>query len=279
MVLQHIWVNNLQFCPQLQEYQEMIEKIKLTPRIWNPTVKLNTLLKYLSWILNISINLIGFKRTSNHHSDTFQCKHTKLCFLPYYKFQNPYIRFCQISNKEFFQINILEFKSEYFSISPISCTPILINQLPNFNFNHQSETITLCDINDILKQKKINKKISVALYSTSSFVKSCHVRIISKHIVGHLKNSSENMVHLFLTPHLHAPTFDVYILDFSANNITFNQKNVYCNTHITEGKFDFNNPSPPNKGLLNQDYCICEHPDTERFYAPNSQSFRALGIS
>jgi len=80
MLLQHIWVSYLQFRPQLQTYQELIEKVKLTPRIWNPAVKLNDLLKYLSWILDLSINIIGLKHTKNPHTDTFQCTHSKTVF-------------------------------------------------------------------------------------------------------------------------------------------------------------------------------------------------------
>ena len=280
MLLQHIWVSYLQFRPQLQTYQELIEKVKLTPRIWNPAVKLNDLLKYLSWILDLSINIIGLKHTINPHNDTFQCTHSKKCFLPYYKYQNPYIRFCRDTSKEFFQINILEFKSKYYSISSASCVPILINELSNFNFYYKSEPVTLQDINAILKQKPIEKPFSIALYSTSSYVKSSHTKIISKNIIGHLQNNSEDILHLFLTPHLHQPSFDVYVLDsFSSNNSTFNQKNVYYNTHITEGKYAFNTQYQVNKELLNQEHCICEHPDTERYHAPNNKTFRPLGES
>jgi len=277
MILQHIWISCRSFHPHLQEYQELIEKVKLTPRSWNPAVKLNQLLKYLTWLLGLSINLIAFKCTKNPHSDTFQCTHTKQCFLPYYKFQNPCIRFCHNSNKEFFQINILEVKSKYYSIPSTSCHPILINQLTNFNFHYRSEPVTLHDINAVLKQKPIEKSFSIAIYSTTSYVKSCHTKVIRKNIIGHLQNNSDYILHLFLTPHLHGPSFDVHVLDFSSDNILFNQKNVYSNTHMTEGKYDFKGNSRPNKELLNQEFCVCEHPDTERYHAPNNKTFKPLG--
>jgi len=275
MLLQHIWVNYRSFHPQLQDYQALIEKVKLTPRVWSSTVKFIDFLQYLTWLLGLSINLISFKKTKNRHNDTFQCAHTKNCFLPYYKFQNPYIRFCQ--NKEHVQINILEFKSTYYTLSSASCTPVLINQLSNFNFCYQSEPVTLHDINAILKHQPVEKPFAVALYSTTCYVKSYHSKIIRKNIIGYLKNESENILHLFLTPHLHAPTFDVFVLEFSSNNIIFNQKNVFYNRHITEGQYNYKNNSGPNKELLPQDYCICEHPDTERYHAPNTQSFSPLG--
>jgi hypothetical protein len=276
MLLQHIWTNYKQFQPQLLEYQELIEKVKLTPRVWNSTVKLNDFLKYSSNILGLSINLIGFKETKNRHNDTFQCEHKKTCYLPYYKFQNPYIRFC--STKDVFQINILEFQSTYYSISSASCIPVLINQLSNFNFHYKSEPVTLHEINAILKKTSIeNKSFSIALYSTSSFVKSSHTKVINNATIGYLQNESQDILHLFLTPHLHDPGFDVFVLDLPSNNFTFNQKNVYCSPHKTEGKYHFKKHSQPNKEIFNQEYCICEHPDTERYHAPNNKTFKPLG--
>jgi hypothetical protein len=280
MVVQFIWTSfNKQIYPQLQEYQDLIEKIKLTPRQWDSHQTLNELLKYLSFILSISINLIGLKRTQTQHKDNFQCGHSRPCFLPYYKFQNAHIRFCQNYRTEnFFQINILQHKSNFFSISSASCNPLLINELPNFNFYHKSEPVTLQDINNILNQKPIEKSFSIALYSTSSYVRSCHSKIISKHLVGHLQNNSDDTLHLFLTPHLHSSTFDIYKLDLSTtNNIAFNIKNIYSNTHKTEGKFSHKSNSRPNKDLLNQEHCVCEHQDTKRFHAPNNKSFKPLG--
>ena len=110
MLLHHIWVNYKHTCPQLQQYHELCQMIQLTPRIWNPNVKLHDLLKHLTWTLYISINLIGFKKKQPEHQDNFQCGHIYKCYLPYYKFQNPHVRLCQDHCKEFLQINILEYK-------------------------------------------------------------------------------------------------------------------------------------------------------------------------
>jgi hypothetical protein len=267
----------MQFQPQMKSYQDLVEKIKLTPRIWNPAIDLTTFLKHISWILGLTINLIGFKRTQTQHRDTFQCNHTEQCFLPYYKFQNPYIRFCQQSQKEFFQLNFLEYKSKYYIISSTSCQPLLINQLPNFDFRFKSEPVTLHDIDSILKHKHVEKPFSIALYSTTKYVQSTHINTISKNVIGHLQNNSEHILHLFLIPHLHGPTYDIYVLELSTNNILFNRKNVFSNTHLTEGKYEFKSHSRPNKDMLNQNHCICEHPDTERFYTPNNKAFKPLG--
>jgi hypothetical protein len=283
----------------------------LSPRIWNPAVKLPDMLKYLTWTLGLSINLIGLKYNSTRYNDTFKCAHKRPCLLPYYKFQNTFARFNKESHKKFFQINILELSEnnknnknnknsnnnnnsnnndnnnnnkKYYVISSTSCSPILINQQPNFDFHYESEPVTLHDINAILKQKPIEpKSFSITLYSTSSFVRSCHTKIITRSVVGHLPSNSDdkhNNLHLFLTPHLHDSTFDVQLLDLTSKNIEFNPKNVYCNTHITEGKYDLKNTqSGPNKTMLNQEHCICEHPDTKKYHAPTKKTFKPLGES
>ena len=278
MLLQHVWDHCSHFQPQMKQYQSLVEKIKLTPRIWNPAIDFTAFLKHVSWILGIPINLIKFRRKQTEHQDTFQCNHTKLCFLPYYKFQNPYIRFCQQSTNTFHQITFLEHKSKFYSISSTSCHPLLINQLPNFNFSFQSEPVTLPDIESILKHKHVEKPFSIVLYSTPTYVRSQHITTINKNIIGHYNNSaSKNILHLFLIPHLHGSTYDIYVLELPANNIMFNRKNVFSNTHLTEGKYEFKSNSRPNKDMLNQSYCICEHPDTERYHAPNNNTFKPLG--
>jgi len=66
------------------------------------------MLKYLTWTLGLSINLIGLKYNSTRYNDTFKCAHKRPCLLPYYKFQNTFARFNKESHEKFFQINILE---------------------------------------------------------------------------------------------------------------------------------------------------------------------------
>jgi len=278
LLLQHIWEQYMQHQPQMQNYQDLVEKIKLTPRIWNPAVDLTSFVKHLTWILGLPINLIGLKKTQTQHKEIFQCNHMGHCFLPYYKFQNPYIRFCQKRQKNDSQLNFLEYKSKYYAISSTSCQPLLINQLPNFNFYFQSQPVTLHDIDSILNHKHVEKPFSIALYSTTTYVRSTHIKTISKHVIGNLQNNSEHILHLFLSPHLHGYGYDIYVLDLSSTgNIIFNRKNVFSNTHLTEGKYDFKSHSRPNKDMLNQNHCICEHPDTERYHTPNRKSFKPLG--
>jgi hypothetical protein len=269
----------MQHQPQMQNYQDLVEKIKLTPRIWNPAVDLKSFIKHVTWILGLPINIIGLKRTQPEHKNIFQCNHTSSCFLTYYKFQNPYIRFCQKEQSNFSPLNVLEYKSKYYTISSTSsCRPLLINQLPNFDFNFQSEPVTRHDIDSILKHKHIEKSFSIVLYSTPTYVRTTHMKTISKHVIGQLQNNSKHSLHLFLTPHLQGPDYDICVLSVtSTNRMVFNRKNVFSNTHLTEGKYEFKSHSRPNKDMLNQDHCICEHPDTERYHTPNSKTFKPLG--
>jgi hypothetical protein len=263
----------------------MIEKIKLTPRIWNTNKKFTTHLRYISSILNIPINIIEFKRTAPRNYNTnFQCGHTKNCYFPVFKFQNPNIRFRLLcETNEIHQINILEFKSEYYFIASTSCAPLLINQQhSNFEFHYNSESVTLEEIKSILKNEPIApKSFSIALYSTESYVKKNHTKIIQRFNIRFLESESSDMLHLFLTPHIDQPTFDIYKLEPFPSNINFNLKNILSNTHLTEGEYIQKSSSRPNKTLLNQDYCICEHPDTGRYFTPSNitKSFKPLGAS
>lgn len=140
----------------------------------------------------------------------------------------------------------------------------------------------MTEIKSIIQNKPtITKSFSIALYSTDSYVKKNHTKLIQKFNIGFLDNESSDVLHLFLSPHIDQSTFDVYKLDPFPSNINFNPKNVLSNTHLTEGEYIRKSSSRPNKTILNQDHCICEHPDTLRYHAPNNiaTSFKTLGTT
>jgi hypothetical protein len=83
---------------QYQEFQQLIEKIQLTPRTWNSKNTLIHVLKLITWTLDININLLGFKQTKN----------TGQYFL-YYKFQNTLVKLLR-SSPTFNSIHILLYK-------------------------------------------------------------------------------------------------------------------------------------------------------------------------
>jgi len=217
--------------------------------------------------------MIKFKRKREEHKTEFLCSHESLCYIPCYQFNNPYIKLCK-SRGDFFQLNILEFQTRYYSIPSDSCYPILINKAPTFRF----DSISNSEIWNILHGNRVEKPFMVVLYSTPSYVRTQHTNVISQNIIGVLENNSTEMLHLFIIPHLNDPGFDVYQLEgWSQDRELFNQKNFFSCNHPTEGNPIFKSPYQINKNLLNQDNCVCDHPDTDRYFAPTKRVFKPLG--
>ena len=272
-MLQHIWIHRQDGC-SLSTYQEFIEKIKITPRQWNLSVNINQIMKYVSWVLGIPINMVKFKRKRPEHKMEFICSHQCHCYIPCYKFNNPYIKLCNLSRKEFLPINILEFQSKYYSIPAESCNPILINKQPSL----QLDNISKNDVRNILHGNPVKIPFMVVLYSTPAYVRAIHTKIISQNVIKVLENNSSKMINLFITPRLNSDDFDVYQLEsLSQNPKKFNKKNNFNCSRPTEGNPIFKSKDNLNKTLLNQDNCMCDHPDTDRYYAPNKRTFKPLG--
>jgi hypothetical protein len=276
--MQHLWIHHRQKACTFKNYQETIERVKLTPRAWNSSINIHQTLKYISWALGISINLIKFKSKHANLKKSYLCTHhDSICYIPYYQFNNPFIKLSQINQSSpFCQINILEFKSKYYSIPSNSCHPILINKMPNFNF----DTVNKNEINQILQGKHVEKAFMVGLYSTPSFVRTQNTNIIAQNLIGMLKNNSTQVIHLFITPHLDSSDFDVYQLETlnKLNYKNFNMKTNFSCTRPTEGNYNFKSTTEfTNKNILNQNHCVCEHPDTARYFAPTQHSFQSLG--
>lgn len=273
--MQHLWIHHRHNNCSFKTYQDFIERIKLTPRKWNSNSNINQTLKYLTWALGTSINLIKFKHKKNNQKNNFLCPHTSLCYIPCYQFHNPFIKLKQKNHSEFYQVNLLEFQSVYYSIPSNSCYPILINKAPNFNF----DTISKSDICNILQGNKIEKNFMVGLYSTPSYVRTQYTNIISQNLIGILQNNSTTILHLFITPHLNGTDFDVYQLEIfnQLDHTSFHLINHLSCTRPTEGDPIFKSSERPNTKLLNQDNCVCEHPDTARYFAPTNKAFKSLG--
>lgn len=273
--MQHLWIHHRQNECSFKTYQELIERVKLTPRQWNSSTNINQNLKYLTWALGTSINLIKFKKKINKLQNTFPCSHTSNCFMPIYQFHNPYTKLVQKKQSNFSQINILEFNSHYYSLPSDSCYPVLINKVSNFNF----DLISKNDIQHILYGNQVKSPFMVALYSTPSYIRTQYTNIINQNIIGVLKNNATQILHLFLTPHLNGTDFDVYQLE-TLNHFdhkSFNQKNYLSCTRSTEGNINLKMTNNTNKNILNQEYCVCDHLDTARYFAPTSSSFKPLG--
>ena len=78
-MIHYIWNNYEALQRKYVSMEQMIEHIKLSPRIWNSQKNIIYVLKYFTWTLNININLLCFKRICIHHDN---------CYVLSYKFQN-----------------------------------------------------------------------------------------------------------------------------------------------------------------------------------------------
>ncbi len=76
-------------------------------------------------------------------------------------------------------------------------------------------------------------------------------------------STSDQIVHLFLTPHLHPPTFDLYLLEDMPLPANFNKTNLLDYQHLPEGKSVYKNSGNKIPTILNQEHCICDHAKTQ----------------
>lgn len=255
-------------------YDTLIEKIKLTPRIWNNQSNLGQFLRHVSWILHIDINLIGFKRTGNFLNCS---KHSTSCFFPYFVFQNTLIKY---SSQTHASINIIQMNSKLYLYDNSSLEPILINLIPKQKLMFQNTYIT-----DELLLKIINNDnqlllpFNVKLYSSYCYIKHQSIKKIQKNIVASYcsGDDSHETLHLFISPSLTAFPIKINILDIKET--TFYTKNVMCSiSHLPEGENRLKRAKTSVKNKeLNQEHCICDHPQTQRVFLSSAKISKPLG--
>ena len=276
-LLSHIWTRHQTPLCEFTNYEEMVEKIKLTPRMWDTQIKIPKALKHISMTLCLNLNLIAFRRTRNY-SEHNKCIHATSCYFPIYKFQNPMIKLISSNSNYFTAVNIIEHKNLFYIFNAAllpQFNPILINMPTTNMITFANECISTDTIQSVLNRESVDKAFSIAVYSTFSYVKHQSIKCITKNIIGfyEAKNAvSEDILHIFITPHLFKPTYQICQI-FQNSKPNFNWKNIYSTTHLTEGENKSRTESHVNKDLLNQDFCICDHPDTNRYFSPTKGTF------
>jgi hypothetical protein len=257
---------------------EIVELIKLSPRKWDSSVNVNRVLRHISWTLSININVIAFKVTGRE-----KClNHGTKCFTPFYYFQNPIIKLILPQCTDFSPVYLVLHKKKYYSITDSNVNPILINQDPEPNISFKNQNLTYELIHKVLQNEPLQVPFSIAIYSSFTYVRTSHQKVLQKNIIGLFNNNESNdIIHLFLTPHLWDRTFSIHCIfkDHPFKTEEFNKKNIFSNNHIIEGGKVVQNKAEVNKDLLNQDFCICEHPDTERYFSSNKTTFKNLATS
>jgi len=277
--LQHLWkYQRKSNCP-FKTYQELLHAVKFTSRTWNSKVEFVKILKHLTYCLNVDINLLGIKNTRNN-SNTHRCeKAHSACYYTFYKFQNTFTKLKFYDESFFEPLIVLEYQKKFYMILDLSpIKPALISKIAAPSIAFEDHMIDHNTINDVLLNRPVSFSFSITVYSAFSYVKNIHSSLAKTLMICETPRQEKNL-NLFLIPHIGSRLFDICILDVSTELLQPNVKDMYCNPHITEG-----NPLPLTKNsnndndLLNQDFCVCDHPQTKQFSPPPKNSFKTLGM-
>lgn len=261
-LLHQFWIKKLN--SSWTSIQDIINSIGLTPRTtWN--TKINTLhaIKYLSWTLNININIIGIREQRTYHN----CK-----YLLYYKFQNSLLKIMrQPTNID--SINVIIYKKKYYLSQTQNIFPILIDLPTSTEITFRNKLITIEQVKDIMSPhtNRNNFPFSIKIYTSYSYLrqKSSH---ISNNMIGQYISSdnSDDTLYIFVTPTLERNFFYIHKLD-KIKNVPFNPIGLFHIPKKVEGD-RINHIQTKLPSALNQNYCVCQHEETNCFVPPKRYS-------
>jgi hypothetical protein len=181
-------------------------------------------------------------------------------------------------NQHFQSLNIIYFKKRYYHLlAPINLYPFLINQDVYNSIEINNVPISTSKIKDILKKQNINDyPFNINLYTSYNFICQKYLKKI-KFIGGYFKSKDLETFYLFLSPDLQN-NFKVCIIT-SPSTLLKNTttKNNYSLQHIVERKkIKLEQKQNRPEHVLNQESCICDHPQTQRIFLPTNKSFKSL---
>ena len=265
-----IWANRC--TDHFTDFQEFFEKFQLTPRSWNSQTNLQHILKYISWTLNVNINLLGFKRTNIIQ----KCGHKNTYFL-YYKFQNTLVKMLRKPHP-FVTVNLVYYNKTFFVLFNANVTPYLIKANSQNHITHKNMTILPIHIMQILKQECITFPFNINIYTAYSYIRNYSYIKITSNLIGKYvyENSDKKILHIFITPNMEGHDITMCSLTDVKLSNDGNTLNSLANSHSPEGNPIFRKQKK-TKDLLNQNYCVCDHPETQRIFLPTK--FRNLGMT
>jgi len=249
-----------------------LNKIQLTPRICNNKLNEKLIVQHLTWIFNININIIGFKRTRTYG----KCKIHYNCSFPFYIFQNTFIKLLsktiQVPN-----ITIIYYLKKYYLINnnDINIMPHLVNFQMSNKLQFEKNIITKEHVWNILENKSIYFPFNINLYTTYKYVRyPSQQKIIQQNLIASCNNSFSNKtLNIFITPHLQNNSFSFGILVNFINIKTLNKFENYTIPHMQEGRKIYQTENDSQPIPLNQEHCLCEHPTTQRIFFPKKDVF------
>jgi len=249
---------------------DFVESFKHSSRLMNPNFPIKKLLLKLSHKLQKNIILLGFRPIRTN--PFVNCPHTntkaqRQCSIPYYIFQNYlYSLLPTTINSQI--VFCLDQQNVYLVTDTSSLTPILINKASFHTVTLDNEVLSKYDIFKILHQPNtVSFKSTFVLYSSFEFINRLKsTKQQSNHIIGHHKGESAHVHHLLLTPHLNTFEFSFSHLDITNSMpACVNLQNNVSISHIPEGvKINSENLfKAKQEEMLDEQYCICQHPDTQ----------------
>jgi len=259
----HLWQTNLQ--KKYPSFDNFLQTLKLTLRDWKNDTDFIYALKYFTWTLGININILTFTKCRH----IFKCSLHSDCFLIIYKFQNPFMKI--FNNPNLKTINFFFYKNNLFQLNTSGhhLHPYLINQLLVENLIFDNTLITIADLLLIINQTFTGSfPFSIKIFTSYSFVSTRCTKQITNNFIGDYQSSqSDETVWIFLNPWLFPNKFSIGLLSMDQKTkLTFSKKNFFSTVHVNEGTkiADIKNQQLNEQAtILNQEYCICEHPLTQ----------------
>jgi len=252
---------------KFQSYDDIIKIIHKTPRVtWNEKTQLSHALKYISWELNMNINIVAIRH--------IKCPYHSYRNILYYMFQNTCIKL--LRQCDYAPINILFHDKKLYLINDLNIVPKLINTPDKQQITFEHRILTPTMILQILnKTLSVTFPFAINIYTSYTYLRENSKSVASNMIGQYLPDSldSKNILHVFITPNLYGHQLFIVQLNIKDNSISY--PNIYPNRHLTEGhKITFPSINESEKVGTNQE-CVCEHPQTEKFFPP--RKYRSLG--
>jgi hypothetical protein len=243
-----------------------LDKITITPRtVQKSKIDKIHVLKYLSWTLNINLNLISITRVFNtHHKQPFVLR---------YIFQNTLVKLLRFPHT-FTPISVVVFKHQYYVLTKTQIFPILSNITPHQKISFNGVLVTVADILQIVRSTNIIKfPFNISVFTSYSYLRS--LKNIDNIIGQYLCPDSSDTLNILLTPHIRSSFLNVISL---LTNITYDKKfnlnSLFVNSYKQEGEKTIYTPIT-KETTLNQSHCICDNPDTQFFKPP--RNYKNLG--
>jgi hypothetical protein len=197
-------------------------------------------------------------------------------------FQNTIIKLIE-NNSPIKPLTLVYAKRKYYVLKEYNLTPLLINQQTSLTtFTSQNQSITTVDILDILKNLSTPKKFTfnIYIYTSYKYTQIKSFNHISKNLIGnYVCPDTKDTLHLFISPFL-INSFVFHVLPNEMFDSTLDKLKLgkYENLLSSEGIKNCNQTHPVDK-VLNQEFCVCEHRETQQIFLQKTKQFSTLGKS